>query len=318
MSVAFIFPGQGSQSVGMLASLAQRPEVAELLALADRVLGEPISRLIADGPSEELALTTNTQPAMLLAGLACLAAWRSAGGFEPDFVAGHSLGEYTALAAANAIDVDVALSLVRLRARAMQEAVPVGVGAMAAILGLADEQVAQACAQGREGPGNLREVVDPANFNAPAQVVIAGHKGAVDRACAAAKALGAKRAVLLPVSAPFHSSLLAPAGAQLQRALAEVALRSPRIPLVNNIDVAVQSEPALIKDALVRQAYGPVRWVEVVQALSARGVDHFIEFGPGKVLSGLVKRIAPAARIDAVHDATSLQQTLEQTLELRK
>ncbi len=318
MTVAFIFPGQGSQSVGMLASLAQRPEVAELLAVADRVLGEPISRLIADGPAEELALTTNTQPAMLLAGLACLAAWRSAGGFEPDFVAGHSLGEYTALAAADAIDVDVALSLVRLRARAMQEAVPVGVGAMAAILGLADEQVAQACAQGREGPGNLREVVDPANFNAPAQVVIAGHKGAVDRACAAAKALGAKRAVLLPVSAPFHSSLLAPAGAQLQRALAEVALRAPRVPLVNNIDVAVQADPALIKDALVRQAYGPVRWVEVVQALSARGVDHFIEFGPGKVLSGLVKRIAPAARIDAVHDAASLQQTLEQTLALRK
>ena len=318
MSVAFIFPGQGSQSVGMLATLVQRPEVAELLAVADRVLGEPISRLIADGPAEELALTTNTQPAMLLAGLACLAAWRSAGGFEPDFVAGHSLGEYTALAAADAIDVDVALSLVRLRARAMQEAVPVGVGAMAAILGLADEQVAQACARGREGPGNLHEVVDPANFNAPSQVVIAGHKGAVDRACAAAKALGAKRAVLLPVSAPFHSSLLAPAGAQLQRALAEVALRAPRTPMVNNIDVALQTDPALIKDALVRQAYGPVRWVEVVQALSARGVDHFIEFGPGKVLSGLVKRIAPAVRIDAVHDATSLQQTLEQTLGLRK
>jgi [acyl-carrier-protein] S-malonyltransferase len=291
--------------------------VAELLATADRVLGEPISRLIAEGPAEELALTTNTQPAMLLAGLACLAAWREAGGFEPDFVAGHSLGEYTALAAADAIDVDVALSLVRLRAQAMQEAVPVGVGAMAAILGLADEQVAQACAQGREGPGNLHEVVDPANFNAPSQVVIAGHKGAVDRACAAAKALGAKRAVLLPVSAPFHSSLLAPAGARLQRALAEVALRSPRVPLINNIDVAVQTDPALIKDALVRQAYGPVRWVEVVQALSARGVDHFIEFGPGKVLSGLVKRIAPEARIDAVHDAASLQQTLEQTLESR-
>ena len=318
MSVAFIFPGQGSQSVGMLASLAQRPEVAGLLAGADDVLGEPISRLIAEGPAEELALTTNTQPAMLLAGLACLAAWRSAGGFEPDFVAGHSLGEYTALAAADAIDAPEALALVRLRASAMQEAVPVGVGAMAAILGLSDDQVAQACAQGREGPGNVREVVDPANFNAPSQVVIAGHKDAVDRACAAAKALGAKRAVLLPVSAPFHSPLLAPAGARLQRALAEVELRAPRIPLVNNIDVAVESEPARIKDALVRQAYGPVRWVEVVQALSARGVDHFIEFGPGKVLSGLVKRIASGARIDAVHDAASLEQTLEQTLEFRK
>lgn len=318
MSVAFIFPGQGSQSVGMLASLAERPEVSGLLAVADEVLGEPLSRLIAEGPAEELALTTNTQPAMLLAGLACLAAWRSAGGFEPDFVAGHSLGEYTALAAADAIDPEAAFSLVRLRARAMQEAVPVGVGAMAAILGLSDEQVVQACASGREGPGNVREVVDPANFNAPAQVVIAGHKDAVDRACAAAKALGAKRAVLLPVSAPFHSPLLAPAGAQLQRALAEVTLRSPRIPLVNNIDVALETEPARIKDALVRQAYGPVRWVEVIQALSARGVDHFIEFGPGKVLSGLVKRIAPGARIDAVHDAASLEQTLDQTRELRK
>jgi [acyl-carrier-protein] S-malonyltransferase len=302
----------------MLASLAPRPEVAALLGMADEVLGEPLSSLIADGPAEELALTTNTQPAMLLAGLACLAAWRSAGGFEPDFVAGHSLGEYTALAAADAIDAAAAFSLVRLRARAMQEAVPVGVGAMAAILGLADEQVAQACAQGREGPGNVREVVDAANFNAPSQVVIAGHKGAVDRACAAAKALGAKRAVLLPVSAPFHSPLLAPAGAQLQRALAGIELRSPRVPLVNNIDVAVETDAQRIKDALVRQAYGPVRWVEVVHALTSRGVDHFIEFGPGKVLSGLVKRIAPDARIDAVHDVASLEQTLQQTLELRK
>ena len=226
---------------------------------------------------------------MLVAGLACLAAWRAAGGFEPVFVAGHSLGEYTALAAADAIDVDAALTLVRLRARAMQEAVPVGVGAMAAILGLSDEQVAQACEQARPAPDGRQEVVAPANFNAPSQVVIAGHKGAVDRACAAAKALGARRAVLLPVSAPFHSSLLAPAGAQLQRALADIDLRPPRIPLVNNVDVAQETDPARIKDALVRQAYGPVRWVELVQALSSRGVDHFIEFGPGKVLSGLVE-----------------------------
>jgi [acyl-carrier-protein] S-malonyltransferase len=311
MSVAFIFPGQGSQSVGMLASLADRPEVAALLRAADKVLGESISTLIAEGPAEELSLTTNTQPAMLLAGLACLAAWRSAGGFEPDFVAGHSLGEYTALAAAGAIDPEVALALVRLRARAMQEAVPVGVGAMAAILGLPDDQVALACEQGRIAPDGSREVVDPANYNAPSQVVIAGHKGAVDRACAAAKALGAKRAVLLPVSAPFHSPLLAPAGAQLERALAEIVLRSPRMPLINNIDVARESDPARIKDALVRQAYGPVRWVEVVQALAAQGVDHFIEFGPGKVLSGLVKRIAPAAQVDTVHDAASLEQILE-------
>jgi [acyl-carrier-protein] S-malonyltransferase len=311
MSVAFIFPGQGSQSVGMLSSLAQRPEAAELLRAADEVLGEPLSRLIAEGPAEELALTVNTQPAMLLAGLVCLGAWRQSGGFEADYVAGHSLGEYTALAAAGAIDAAPALSLVRLRAQAMQEAVPVGVGAMAAILGLSDDQVAQACESASRAPDGRQETVAPANYNAPSQVVIAGHHAAVERACVAAKALGARRAVLLPVSAPFHSPLLEPAGARLRRALAGIDLRPPRIPLVNNVDVAQESEPARIKDALVRQAYGPVRWVELVQTLRDRGVDHFIEFGPGKVLSGLVKRIAPAARTDSVHDAASLEQTLE-------
>ncbi|MBA3478208.1 MAG: ACP S-malonyltransferase [Lautropia sp.] len=318
MSVAFIFPGQGSQSVGMLSSLAQRPEVAALLRMADQVLAEPMSQLIEQGPAEELALTTNTQPAMLLAGLACLAAWRTAGGFEPDFVAGHSLGEYTALTAAEALDPAAAVALVRLRARAMQEAVPLGVGAMAAVLGLTDEQVALACHQARTAPDGSMEVVEPANYNAPAQVVIAGHKTAVDRACAAAKTLGAKRAVLLPVSAPFHSSLLAPAGAQLQQALTEIELRWPRVPLVNNVDVAQASDVAQIKDALVRQAFGPVRWVELVRFLVAAGVDHFIEFGPGKVLSGLGRRIAPEARIDAVHDAASLELTLQQTRELRR
>lgn len=318
MSVAFLFPGQGSQSVGMLSSLAARPEVAALLQMADRVLGEPISRLIEQGPAEELALTANTQPAMLLAGLACLAAWRDAGGFEPDYVAGHSLGEYTALAAAGALEPEAAIALVRLRARAMQEAVPFGVGAMAAVLGLTDEQVAQACDQARASPQGGMEVVEPVNYNAPSQVVIAGHREAVDRACAAAKALGAKRAVLLPVSAPFHSSLLAPAGAQLRLALAKVDLRAPRIPLVNNVDVALESDAARIKDALVRQAFGPVRWVELVRFLTAAGVDHFIEFGPGKVLGGLVKRITPQARIDAVHDAASLDVVLQQTGELRK
>ena len=311
MSIAFIFPGQGSQSVGMLATLASRPEAAELLRAADEVLGEPLSRLIAEGPAEELALTVNTQPAMLLAGLVCLKSWRNAGGLEPHFVAGHSLGEYTALAAADAIDIGAALSLVRLRAQAMQEAVPVGVGAMAAVLGLSDEQVALACEQASRAPDGQQETVAPANFNAPLQVVIAGHRAAVERACAAAKALGARRAVLLPVSAPFHSALLAPAGARLEKALAHLEMRPPRIPLVNNVDVAEESDPARIKDALVRQAYGPVRWVELVQSLCDRGVDHFIEFGPGKVLSGLVKRIAPAARTDSVHDADSLQHTLE-------
>ena len=310
MSCAFVFPGQGSQSVGMLSTLADRPEVAALLATADRVLGEPLSTLIAEGPAEDLALTTQTQPAMLVAGLACLAAWRAAGGPEADFVAGHSLGEYTALVAAGVLEVDAAIALVRLRARAMQEAVPVGTGAMAAILGLSDEQVAAACEQSRTAADGSIEVVAPANFNAPAQVVIAGHCGAVDRACAAAKALGAKRAVLLPVSAPFHSALLEPAGRRLRDALAGVAVHAPKIRLINNVDVAEERDPARIRDALVRQAYGPVRWVELVQALSTRGVDRFVEFGPGKVLSGLVKRIAPSARVDSVHDAASLEQTL--------
>jgi [acyl-carrier-protein] S-malonyltransferase len=295
----------------MLSTLVQAPEAAEMLRSADALLGVPLSRLMAEGPAEELALTVNTQPAMLLAGLVCLDAWRRSGGFEPDYVAGHSLGEYTALVAADALDIGAALQLVRLRAQAMQDAVPVGVGAMAAVLGLDDDQVAEACRQGSAGPQGQQEVVAPANLNAPGQVVIAGHRAAVERACAAAKTLGARRAVLLPVSAPFHSSLLEPAGARLREALASVDLRAPRVPLINNVDVAEESEPARIKDALVRQAYGPVRWVELVEALTARGVDRFIEFGPGKVLSGLVKRVAPGAQIHAVHDAESLKQTLE-------
>jgi [acyl-carrier-protein] S-malonyltransferase len=311
MSVAFVFPGQGSQSVGMLSSLSDRPEVARLMETADQVLGTPLSKVIAEGPADDLSLTVNTQPAMLLAGLACLAAWRAAGGPEPDFVAGHSLGEYTALVAGDAIDAAPAFSLVRLRAQAMQEAVPVGAGSMAAIIGLADDQVREACERARRAPDGRDEVVAPANFNAPSQVVIAGHKAAVERACEAAKALGAKRALPLPVSAPFHSALLQPAGERLRVALADIEVREPRIPLVNNIDVAVETDPARIRDALVRQAYGPVRWVEVVQALAARGVDRFVEFGPGKVLIGLVKRIAPQARTDSVHDAASLAQTLE-------
>ena len=311
MKLAFVFPGQGSQAVGMLATLRDRPEVNELLTLADRTLGEPLSTLIADGPAEALGQTVNTQPAMLVAGLACLAAWRAEGGQSPDFVAGHSLGEYTALAAAQALDVDAALALVRLRASAMQEAVPVGVGAMAAILGLDDAAVVAACQASVVAPDGTVEVVSAVNFNAPSQVVIAGHRGAVERACAAAKAGGAKRAVLLPVSAPFHSALLEPAGARLRAALADVVVRTPRIALVNNVDVAVETDPERIKDALVRQAYNPVRWVESIRSLSDSGVTRFIEFGPGKVLAGLIKRIAPDAEIDAVHDAASLAATLE-------
>lgn len=311
MSVAFVFPGQGSQAVGMLSSYAGQPEVDELARRADEALGEPLSTLIASGPAEELALTTWTQPAMLLAGMANLAAWRAAGGPEPDFVAGHSLGEYTALVAAGSLDLETAIRLVRLRAQAMQEAVPVGTGGMAAILGLSDEDVMAACEEARAVPGSdAREEVAPVNFNAPSQVVIAGHTGAVQRACEAAQARGARRAVMLPVSAPFHSVLLQPAGEVLKGALAGIELKAPAIPLINNVDVAFESDPDRIRDALVRQAWHPVRWVELIQALADRGVDHFVEFGPGKVLTGLIKRIAPKARLDNVSDAASLQTTL--------
>lgn len=310
MTLAFVFPGQGSQSVGMLDAFADSPAVRALQVEADNALGEPLSRLIAEGPAEALALTVNTQPAMLVAGLACHRAWQEAGGPTPAAVAGHSLGEYTALAAAGAIDVADAVRLVRLRAQAMQEAVPVGQGAMAAILGLDDAMVAQACREAIEAaPG---EVVEPVNFNAPSQVVIAGHKSAVERACERAKALGAKRALPLPVSAPFHSSLLAPAGERLGVALAGIALRPPACALVNNVDVAVESDPARIRDALVRQASHAVRWVEVVQKLKALGVTRVIEFGPGKVLAGLVSRIDKSLAVSAVHDPITLAKALEE------
>lgn len=312
MSVAFVFPGQGSQAVGMLSSLTGRPEVDDLVRRADAALGEPaLSKVIAEGPAEELSLTTWTQPAMLLAGMACLAAWRAEGGPEPAFVAGHSLGEYTALVAAGSLDIDTAIRLVRLRAQAMQEAVPVGTGGMAAILGLSDADVQAACDEARPVPDTDRlEEVAAVNFNAPGQVVIAGHAGAVERACAAAQARGARRAKPLPVSAPFHSVLLRPAGDVLQRALADVDLKAPSIPLINNVDVAIETDPARIRDALVRQAWHPVRWVELIQKLADQGVDHFVEFGPGKVLTGLIKRIAPQAQLDNVFDAASLQSTL--------
>jgi [acyl-carrier-protein] S-malonyltransferase len=310
MTLAFVFPGQGSQSVGMLDAFAGSPAVRALQAEADAALGEPLSTLIAQGPADALSLTINTQPAMLVAGLACYRAWREAGGPEPEVVAGHSLGEYTALAAAGAIDVADAVRLVRLRAQAMQEAVPVGQGAMAAILGLDDAAVAQACRAALESaPG---EVVEPVNFNAPSQVVIAGHKTAVARACECAKALGAKRALPLPVSAPFHSSLLAPAGERLADALSAVTLRSPAFSLVNNVDVAIEVEPERIRDALVRQASHAVRWVEVVQKLSALGVTRVIEFGPGKVLAGLVGRIDKQLAVSAVYDPLTLQKALEE------
>ncbi|MGE0807354.1 MAG: ACP S-malonyltransferase [Burkholderiaceae bacterium] len=308
MTLAFVFPGQGSQAVGMLDAFAGVPAVRTLLDQADAALGEPLSKLIAQGPADALSLTVNTQPAMLVAGYGCWLAWRAAGGPAPAAVAGHSLGEYTALAMAGALDVAAAVPLVRLRAQAMQEAVPVGQGGMAAILGLSDDAVRQACREACEAqPG---EVVEAVNYNAPLQVVIAGHRAAVERACERAKALGAKRALPLPVSAPFHSTLLRPAGERLAQALAAIELRSPSVPLVNNVDVAVETDPARIKDALVRQAYGPVRWVEVVQKLKSLGVTRVIEFGPGKVLAGLASRIDKSLQVASVYDAASLESAL--------
>lgn len=305
MKLAFVFPGQGSQAVGMLDSFEGDAAVAEVLREASSALGQDVGALITRGPAEELSLTVNTQPVMLTAGTAVYRAWRAAGGPEPEAVAGHSLGEYTALVAAGALALADAVKLVRFRAQAMQEAVPVGQGGMAAILGLTDDQVRLACAEAADG-----EAVEPVNFNAPSQVVIAGHASAVARACEAAKRLGAKRAVPLPVSAPFHSSLLRPASDRLRTYLAGVPLNSPTIPLVNNVDVAIESEPARIVDALARQAASPVRWVETIRKMAADGVTHVVECGPGRVLAGLTKRIAPALESIAIADAASFRDAL--------
>jgi [acyl-carrier-protein] S-malonyltransferase len=305
MKIAFVFPGQGSQSVGMLDSFEGNAAVAEVLGEASAALGQDIGALIKAGPAEELSLTVNTQPVMLTAGAAVYRAWRAAGGAEPAVVAGHSLGEYTALTAAGAISLAEAVKLVRFRAQAMQDAVPVGQGGMAAILGLTDDQVRDACAEAAAG-----EVVEPVNFNAPSQVVIAGHASAVARACGVAKRLGAKRALQLPVSAPFHSSLLRPASDRLRKYLADVRLNAPAIPLLNNVDVAVENEPGRIVDALARQAASPVRWVETIQRMTADGVTHVVECGPGRILAGLTKRIAPTLESIAIADAAGLEDAL--------
>jgi [acyl-carrier-protein] S-malonyltransferase len=302
---AFVFPGQGSQSVGMLDAWGDHPAVRRTLDEASAALGEDVARLIHEGPKEALELTTNTQPVMLTAAIACYNAWRAEGGAEPAAVAGHSLGEYSALVAAGALTLADALPLVRFRAQAMQQAVPVGAGAMAAILGLDAAVVAEICAAVAAASG---EVVAPANFNDPKQTVIAGAKAGVDQACDRLKAAGAKRALLLAVSAPFHSSLMKPAAEALRERLAGVALHVPRIAVVNNVDVAVQTEPAAIRDALYRQAFGPVRWVEVTQALRARGLSHIFECGPGKVLAGLVKRVDAEIVTTTVLDPASLAQ----------
>lgn len=306
MKLALVFPGQGSQAVGMLDSFADNKAVRDTFAEAADVLEQDLWQLAAGGPAEALNSTVNTQPLMLAAGYAVYRAWRHAGGAEPSIVAGHSLGEYTALVVAGVVSLRDALPLVRLRAQAMQEAVPMGTGAMAAILGLDDDAVRAACAEAARG-----EVVEAVNFNAPSQVVIAGHKAAVERAAEAAKAKGAKRAVMLPVSAPFHASLLKPAADRLAQALAGITFNAPRIPVVNNVDVAVVSDPAQIKQALARQACSPVRWVEVVQHMARSGVTHVGECGPGKVLAGMTKRIEAGLQGFAIADASSLAQSLQ-------
>ena len=307
MKFAIVFPGQGSQSVGMMQAYGDLAAVREVIAEASDALDQDLGKLMAEGPAEQLGLTVNTQPVMLTAGYAAYRAWLSLGGAEPALLAGHSLGEYTALVAAGVVSFRDALPLVRFRAQAMQEAVPQGQGAMAAIMGLDEDAVRAACAQSAQG-----EIVAAVNFNTPGQVVIAGHAAAVKRACDAAKAKGAKRALPLPVSAPFHSALMQPAAERLQQYLEQVTFSAPRIPVINNVDVIGYSDPAQIKDALVRQAYNPVRWVETIRAFAAQGITHVAECGPGKVLAGMTKRIEGGLESLALLDKPSVEQGVEQ------
>ncbi|MDR2991767.1 MAG: ACP S-malonyltransferase [Burkholderiaceae bacterium] len=309
--VAFVFPGQGSQSVGMLDAWGDHPAVRTTLAEASEALHEDLATLIHAGPKEALGLTANTQPVMLAADIAVWRVWRAEGGEEiagrPVALAGHSLGEYAALVAAEALPLAVAVPLVRLRAQAMQDAVPVGQGAMAAILGLDSDQVQAGCDQASQALG-AGEVVEAVNFNDSVQTVIAGTKAGVEKACAVLKELGARRALPLPVSAPFHSSLMKPAAERLKVALMQAPLAVPVIPVVNNIDVAVESDPARIRDALYRQAFGPVRWVECVRKLKALGAQAVVECGPGKALTGMTKRIDPELSSAALYDPATLAE----------
>ncbi len=303
MTLAFVFPGQGSQQIGMMEAYADLPEVRATFDEASTALGDDLWALVRDGPAEALNLTRNTQPVMLTAGVAVWRAWLAAGGAAPAFVAGHSLGEYTALVAAGALAFRDAVPLVRFRAEAMQDAVAPGDGAMAAIMGADDAAVIEACREAAQG-----EVVEPVNFNAPGQLVIAGNKAAVERAISAAKARGAKRGLLLPVSAPFHSSLLAPAAAKLAARLAEVAVVTPSIPVLHNVDVEVHPEPDAIRAALARQAASPVRWTQTIEALAARGVTRVVECGPGKVLTGLTRRIDERLAAYALIDSAAIAE----------
>ena len=307
MTFAFVFPGQGSQSVGMLNSIAERSEVRATLQEASEALGEDVAKLIAEGPAEALSLTTNTQPVMLTAAVAFYRAWLAAGGPAPKVMAGHSLGEYSALVASGVISFKDAVPLVRFRAEAMQSAVPVGTGGMAAILGLDDAIVIRVCAEASTASGGVVEAV---NFNAPGQVVIAGASAAVTKACELLKAAGAKRALPLPVSAPFHSSLLQPASEKLKGYLVNIEFKVPTIAVINNVDVEILNDPAAIKDALVRQAAKPVRWQETIQAMAAQGITQVVECGPGKVLAGLTKRIHDQVTGVPVFDEASLNEVL--------
>jgi [acyl-carrier-protein] S-malonyltransferase len=304
MKLAMVFPGQGSQAVGMLKGYAGLPDIDVVRQEAAGILGAEFIALLDEGPAEDLNQTVNTQPAMVSAGYAAYRAWRSLGGPVPEIVAGHSLGEYTALVAAGALAFGDCLPLVRFRAQAMQEAVPAGEGAMAAILNLDDEKVREACA-------SAGGTVEAVNFNGPGQVVIAGESAAVARAMEACKALGAKRALPLPVSAPFHSTLMKPAGDRLKSYLEKISVGSPAMALINNVDVSVEADPARIKDALVRQSYSPVRWVETIKRMVESGATHIVECGPGKVLAGLTKRISGETQSFALADRASLEQALQ-------
>ena len=306
---AFLFTGQGAQAVGMLNGFAGNPVVAQTVLEASDALGQDLGKLIAEGPKEELDLTTNTQPVMLTAAVAVYRAWIAAGGPQPAVVAGPSLGEYSALVAAGVIDFKDAVPLVRFRAQSMQDAVPVGQGGMAVILGLSADDVRAVCAEAEKG-GDAGEVVEAVNFNEPTQIVIAGHTAAVERACDIAKAKGAKRAMKLAVSAPFHSSLLKPASDRLRDYMANLNFAAPQIDLINNVDVAILNDPAAIKDALVRQAAGPVRWVETMQKMAADGVTQVIECAPSKTLIGMAKRIDPVLVGEALVDQASLERVL--------
>lgn len=308
MKFALVFPGQGSQSIGMMAAYGGSPVVRATFEEASAALGRDLWQLVAEGPGEALNQTVNTQPLMLTAGVAVYRLWLDKGGRIPNMVAGHSLGEYSALVAAGVLRFSDAVPLVELRAKAMQEAVPAGEGAMAAILGLDAAAVTEACVECAQG-----QVVEAVNFNTPEQIVIAGHATAVQRAADAAKARGAKRAVMLPVSAPFHCSLMKPAAERLRQKLADLSLSAPQVPVVNNADVTCLSDPQEIKDALVRQAASPVRWVETMQTMANHGVSHVYECGPGKVLAGLVKRCAEGLAGGAMADLAGLEAALAAT-----